>query len=64
MKKIIIFTTVMILCFAGSATAWFFGDTYAESAKQVLVFEPATMLLLGLGLVGLAGTSRKELFKR
>lgn len=54
----------MILCFAGSATAWFFGDTYAESAKQVLVFEPATILLLGVGLVGLAGTSRKELFKR
>jgi len=53
-----------------SIDSWY-GDFYiasstliAEGIDNAPVPEPATMLLLGVGLVGLAGAGRKKLFKK
>ena len=53
MKKIFIFSIVLLLIAAPRASALLFVEnTYA-------VIEPATLLLLGLGLIGIAVLRRK-----
>ena len=41
----------------------FYGDSFSVEVQMNAVPEPATMLLLGLGLVGLGGLSRKKAIK-
>jgi hypothetical protein len=54
-------TRSMFTVFAGTA-AW--AMAYAPGGDTAPVPEPATMLLLGTGLIGLAGFSRKKLTKK
>ncbi len=57
MNKILVLLGSMVLLFAftGIANAFLF---------EVLVPEPAIMLLLGFGLITLAGIGRKNIFKK
>jgi hypothetical protein len=57
MNKILFLLGLIALLFA------FTGITNA-SLSEVLVFEPAIMLLLGFGLLALAGIGRKKIFKK
>jgi hypothetical protein len=40
------------------------GDVRADNYSANVVPEPSTALLLGFGLIGLAGYGRKKIFKR
>jgi hypothetical protein len=57
MNKISVLLVLMVLLFA------FTGITNA-SLLEVLVPEPVIMLLLGFGLITLAGIGRKNIFKK
>ena len=57
MNKILVLLVLMVLLFG------FTGITNA-SLLEVLVPEPVIMLLLGFGLITLAGIGRKKIFKK
>ena len=61
MKKIILFLgiSVMILVLSGSAL-----PKIVESISEGLIAEQAKMLLIGVGLIGLAGIGRKKFRSR
>lgn len=57
--------TVSVSNDLGTADAWLdHSRLYGTADNTAPVPEPATILLMGIGLVGLAGASRKKLLKR
>jgi hypothetical protein len=52
------------LVFTDGSKGWWLMDDFNFSTEGAPVPEPATMLLLGSGLVGLAGFGRRKLFKK
>jgi len=69
MKKLLVFLCVvfMILGAVGcksSSSRGGISDSVTTGAGGNAVPEPATILLLGSGLVGLAGIGRKKLFNK
>ncbi|WP_022668051.1 PEP-CTERM sorting domain-containing protein [Desulfospira joergensenii] len=61
----ILICMLILTCFA--ATTWAFSITMGNDilmGKETLNPEPATMILLGFSLIGLAGLGRKTLNKK
>jgi hypothetical protein len=80
--KLLVMGSIILIFFAGTASALFFSLNRTEGASGISPVslhgnhmdriasttaplpEPATMLLLGAGLIGVAVTSRKQLSKK